>query len=175
MLPRSYEFESAIEIDAPAPHVFPLVNEVQSWGQWSQWSDERVDGLTVQYSGPAAGEGSTQTWTDPRGDGKMWIVNSKPNERIEFKILFAGFPEMDSSIQLVEEAGTTEDTWSSGGTLPSGPFYGFTAPFFATGMQYQYDASLQRLKSIAEGTAAATSGISDAASLDAADAGPDQP
>jgi len=49
-----------------------------------------------------------------------------------------------------DEQVQTKVVWSSSGTLPGGPFYGFFSPFFATGMQHQYDGSLVRLKELVE-------------------------
>jgi len=162
LLPRDYDFESVAVIDAAPESVFEQVNTMKAWGDWSQWSPQQVEGLEVEYSGTAAGVGAAQAWTDPRGDGKLWIIESVPNQAVAYKLEFAGFPEMASSIKLSpmsDEGGEggnpgeqvqTKVVWSSSGTLPGGPFYGFFSPFFATGMQHQYDASLLRLKELVE-------------------------
>ena len=156
VLPRSYDFQSQIVIDASAQKIFPLVNKISNWQSWSQWDPHRLENLTVQYSGSEAGQGSIQTWTDQRGEGKLWITDSRPDDRIDFQLLFQGFPEMANSIELKPVTGSsepndaTEVTWSSAGKLPGGPFYGYFSPFFATGMRAQYDESLQRLKKQAE-------------------------
>ena len=129
---------------------------MRDWQEWSQWSPKQLESLRVEYSGTEAGVGAAQKWTDPRGDGKLWIVESIPNEKVEYRLEFAGFPEMESSIELVpiegdSDAGdSTKVVWASHGKLPGGPFYGFFSPFFANGMKHQYDASLGRLKSLVE-------------------------
>lgn len=150
MLPRGYQFESRIQIAASAEAIFPLVNTIANWKQWSQWNPDRIENLQVQYSGNESGEGSVQTWTDQRGEGKLWITRSQPNEQIDFRLVFEGFPEMANTIRLEPIAGQTEVIWSSEGTLPSGAFYGYFGPFFSNGMKTQYDQSLQRLKKLAE-------------------------
>ncbi len=156
LLPRSYDFESVVEVNASPERLFEKVNTIRAWQEWSQWSPRQVEGLQVEYSGTASGVGAAQKWTDPRGDGKLWIVESVPNQKIGYQLEFAGFPEMDSEIELVpvqddlDGTQTTRVIWSSHGTLPSGPFYGFFSPFFATGMKHQYDASLGRLKELVE-------------------------
>lgn len=168
LLPRSYDFESATVIDAPAATVFEQVNTIKAWQDWSQWSPQQLESLTVEYSGTETGVGAAQKWNDPRGDGKLWITQSVPNQKVAYQLEFAGFPEMTSSIEMLPVAdgagqgaetrgdGTqTRVVWSSRGTLPGGPFYGFFSPFFATGMKHQYDASLERLKVLVEGGAIA--------------------
>ncbi len=156
LLPRSYDFESVAVIDAAPESVFEKVNTMKSWQEWSQWSPQQVEDLRVEYSGTPAGVGAAQAWTDPRGNGKLWIVESIPNLKVAYRLEFAGFPEMTSSIELLpidDEPGEPKKTkvvWSSQGTLPSGPFYGFFSPFFASGMKHQYDASLARLKELVQ-------------------------
>ena len=179
LLPRSYDFSTTTVINAPPEIVFENVNTIKTWQDWSQWSPQQVADLEVEYSGTESGVGAAQAWTDPRGDGKLWIVESVPGQKVAYKLEFAGFPEMASSIDLsvVEEPadvkGQTRVVWSSRGTLPGGPFYGFFSPFFATGMQHQYDASLLRLKALVESQSTDERGAT--ASDSPADAAPAQP
>ena len=73
---------------------------MKAWAKWSPWSPNQIEGLKVEYSGTPSGVGSAQSWTDQRGDGKLWIVESVPNQRVGYRMEFAGFPEMASSIEL---------------------------------------------------------------------------
>lgn len=146
LLPRNYDFSSEIEIAAPADEIFPEINQLSKWQTWSHWNPVDVPGLTVQYTGNETGEGSTQSWTEVRGEGKLWITKSVPPERVEYEMLFANFPKMSGSISLSESGESTMVRWSNRGRLPNGPFYGFFAPFFSTQMQAVYDQSLQRLE-----------------------------
>lgn len=151
LLPRNYDFETRIEINATADKIFPQVNTIANWKNWTQWNPAEIPGLTVQYSGAESGKGATQSWTDVRGKGKLWITNSIPGKSIEYEMLFANFPNMDSQIELVDNgAEKTTVRWSSRGRLPAGPFYGFFAPFFPTQMRNQYDLSLNKLKALVE-------------------------
>ena len=147
LLPRSYSIQSSVDIAAAPDKIFPLVNELPNWRDWSPWGAE---GLEVQYSGEAAGVGSIQTWSDPRGDGKLYITDSQANEKVTYKMRSGGFPEMESSIELSSSDGNTSVTWSSEGELPNGAFYGFFALLFQSGMQAEYDRGLAKLKSVAE-------------------------
>ena len=146
LLPRSYDFATQIEIEAPADKIFPQINTISNWKKWTQWNPNEIPGLTVQYSGAASGEGATQSWTDVRGSGKLWITNSVANRQVDYEMRFANFPNMTSQIELMEAGEHTNVRWSSRGRLPGGPFYGFFAPFFSTQMRNQYDQSLTKLK-----------------------------
>lgn len=148
LLPRDYSIRSTIDIAAPPERVFPMINELAQWENWSPWSEQA--GLDVQYSGESSGVGSMQTWSDPRGDGKLWISDSQLNQRVIYKMRSGGFPEMENTIQLKPTDDGTNVTWTSEGKLPSGAFYGYFARLFAPGMQAEYDRGLAKLKSVAE-------------------------
>ena len=151
LLPRSYSIAVSAEIAAPASQVFPEINQLSNWKNWSPWGEQA--GLNIEYGGAQAGVGSVQTWSDPRGNGKLWITESVPNELVKYRMYSGGFPEMESSIQLKpaeSDPSKTIVTWASEGSLPSGPFYGYFSMLFEPGMQAEYDRGLGKLKSFIE-------------------------
>ena len=151
LLPRSYDFSTQIEINSPATEIFPQINTISNWKNWTQWNPADIPDLTVQYSGADAGEGATQTWKDVRGHGKLWITKSVPGKEIEYDMDFANFPTMAGRIQIDKLSESRSVVrWSSSGKLPGGPFYGFFAPFFSTQMKNQYNDSLAKLKNLVE-------------------------
>lgn len=145
LLPRGYSISSEILIDAPPQAVFAEINDLENWQSWSPWSPERIEGLTVRCIG-TSGVGNAMTWNDARGEGKLWIITSEPACKIEYLMRFSNFPEMTSDITLTPTDNATKVQWSSQGRLPSGPFYGYLAPFFGYHMRHEYDESLIRLK-----------------------------
>ena len=147
ILPRNYEFASEIQIAEPPDVVFTEVNQLSNWQSWSQWNPAEIPGLSVQYSGPASGVGSVQTWTDIRGSGKLWITKSETPDLIEYEMIFANFPKLVGQIMVTKKDSGSVVRWSSHGKLPSGPFYGFFAPFFSTQMSGEYEKSLLKLQS----------------------------
>ena len=94
-LPRNYALESVVEIDAPVDAVFPQINELENWSNWSPWGEQ--EGIDVEFKGESAGVGSILTWSDPRGDGKLWITESQPNQLVKYRMYSGGFPEMESN------------------------------------------------------------------------------
>ncbi len=156
LLPRSYSFSSEIAI-AETPHkLFPQINSLRNWQNWSrQWNPTEIEGLTIQYNGEPTGVGAAQTWSDIRGNGKLWITESNPDQSIKYEMDFAGFPRMSSQIELVAGNSDSEQPltlvrWSSEGKLPGGPFYGYFGSFFSSQMKTQYEMSLEKLKEYAE-------------------------
>ena len=151
LLPRSYSFTSEIEIADGPEKIFPMINSLQNWQQWSrQWNPDEIESLEIHYNGKPAGVGAAQSWTDVRGSGKLWITESTADQSIEYEMTFANFPKMTSQIELFPENSMTRVKWSSQGTLPGGPFYGYFAAFFSSQMQSEYRSSLEKLKSVVE-------------------------
>lgn len=147
MLPRAYSFETEIEIEASPETIFPKINSLERWQDWSrQWNPAEIEGLEIRYSGESSGIGATQTWTDIRGDGKLWITESTAHQSVKYESLFANFPKMTSEIVLIPVEGKTRVKWSSSGRLPGGPFYGFFGSFFSIQMKAEYERSLEKLK-----------------------------
>ena len=151
VLPRSYSFTSEIEVNAVAASLFPKINSLQNWQEWSrQWNPGEIEGLEIQYNGNPEGVGAAQSWTDVRGSGKLWITESVPDRLIEYEMTFANFPKMTSQIELLPIDSTSSVRWSSQGKLPGGPFYGYFGFLFSTHMKSEYEMSLEKLKSVAE-------------------------
>ena len=152
LLPRGYDFQQSVEIAEPAEEIFPYLNSLKEWPQWSQqFNIQKIDGLTIKYSGKSEGVGAAQTWTEIRGSGKLWITESQPNKTLTYESEFHGFPTMTSTFTL-DPAGEDKTivTWRSKGRLPRTPLYGIGALFFSTQMGYFYEDSLAALKTLVE-------------------------
>ncbi len=74
-------------IAAPPAEVFARVNDLHKWQEWSPWARLDPD-AKVSYEGPQAGYGAAFLWSGNSdvGEGKMTLVESKPNEKIKFRI-----------------------------------------------------------------------------------------
>jgi hypothetical protein len=151
LLPRSYSFVSEVSIASSQQEIFQKINSLKEWQAWSkQWNPNEIEGLEIRYNGESEGVGAAQSWTDVRGNGKLWITKSKPFRLIEYDMEFGSFPKMISQIELKPAGDQVCVTWSSQGRLPGGPFYGYFAPFFSSQMQAEYERSLENLKRVVE-------------------------
>jgi uncharacterized protein YndB with AHSA1/START domain len=151
LLPHGYEVTSNVTINQPPEKVFPLINRLRDWSQWSQWRSTKDAPFEIEYGGSKEGVGAAQTWTEARGTGKLWIVKSEPDRQVEYVIEFANFPRMTSVMSLEPSGNGTVVRWSSTGKLPAGPFYGWLRLVFVRGLKVQYDVALLQLKEVAEG------------------------
>ena len=81
--PDDYRLTRSTVIWAPAAKIFPHVNDLRQWENWSPWA--KLDpNAKVTFSGPQSGQGASFKWdgNDKIGAGTMTITESKPNERI---------------------------------------------------------------------------------------------
>ena len=83
MQPDDYRLTRSTMIAAPAAMIFPHVNDLKQWEDWSPWA--KLDpNAKISFEGPQAGVGASFRWdgNDKVGAGTMTITESKPNERI---------------------------------------------------------------------------------------------
>ncbi len=150
LLPRAFETSAQVTIASPPEKIFPFVEDLGHWQSWSPWNAHAVSGLRVELGELTTGEGATQTWTEQRGEGKLWITRIDEPRLVRFSSLFAGFPQMDNEITLEGNGAETVVTWRATGSLPGGPFYGWFGLMFPAALGSEFSNALQRLKSTVE-------------------------
>ena len=88
--PAEFAISRSATINAPASEVFAQVNDFHKWDDWSPWA--KIDPKAKNaFSGPDSGKDASFSWAseNPKvGEGKMTIVESKPNELIKIKLEF---------------------------------------------------------------------------------------
>lgn len=116
--PASFRVTRSATFTAPPATVFAQVNDLHRWEQWSPWA--KLDPAMKQtYEGPQAGTGATSSWVGNNqvGEGRMTIVDSKPDElvriKLEFFKPFAGVSDVRFTFRP-EGPGTTA-TWEMEG------------------------------------------------------------
>jgi hypothetical protein len=84
-----FEIERSITINAPASEVYPYINNLQAWQDWSPW--EGIDPkLNRSYTGPQAGIGAGYGWVGNRkaGAGFMEITESEEPGKVVLALDF---------------------------------------------------------------------------------------
>jgi hypothetical protein len=151
--PDGYRITRSAVIAAPAAAVFPHVNDLRRWQDWSPWA--RLDpAATVTFAGPQAGVGASLRWddNDKVGAGTVTITESKPNERIatrtDFVKPFAGTGYSDFIFS--QTGGQTNVIWTMTGAHN---FVG-KAIYLVRGMEATlgsaFENGLARLKLVSE-------------------------
>ena len=117
--PAEFRIERTTVIAAPPSAVFAQVNDFHKWEAWNPWG--KMDPAMKQaYEGAPAGAGAVYTWAGNRhvGEGRMTIIESRPNGLIRVKLEFLK-PFANTSLAefTFRPQGTqTAVTWSMTGT-----------------------------------------------------------
>lgn len=86
--PADFRVTRSAKIAAPPSVVFPHVNDLHQWQEWSPWA-KADPSAKLTYEGPTAGTGAAYSWAgDKVGAGHMAITDSQPDHTINFKLDF---------------------------------------------------------------------------------------
>jgi hypothetical protein len=113
-----FRVERTAIIAAPQADVFAQVNDFHKWDAWSPWAKLDPD-AKVTFEGPQSGQGTVMAWAgnDKVGEGKMTLIESKPNEALKIKVDFVKPFEgtANSSFTFKPDGNQTPVTWSMEG------------------------------------------------------------
>jgi uncharacterized protein YndB with AHSA1/START domain len=151
--PSEYRIERSAAMNAPPADVFAQVNDFHNWEAWSPWAKLDPNAKNT-FEGPTSGTGAIFTWSgnDQVGEGRMTIIESRPNELIRIKLDF---------VKPFESTCTTEFTFKPDGkqTVVSWSMFGhngFVAKAFCLFMNMdktlggEFEKGLANMKAVVE-------------------------
>ncbi|HLX72179.1 MAG TPA: SRPBCC family protein [Verrucomicrobiae bacterium] len=116
--PSDFRISRTGRISAPPDVVFENVNDLHKWEAWSPWAKMDPNAKNT-FAGPFAGPGSSMEWNGNKkvGAGRMTIVDSRPNERIQIKLeFFKPFKATNiAEFTFKPEGSQTSVTWTMSG------------------------------------------------------------
>jgi hypothetical protein len=144
-LPRSYRVERSVLIQAKPTAIFPHVNELKRWPDWTAWNQARYTDMRVNFEGPDTGVGAVYKWEgDSSGIGSLRITKSDPAQGVWYDLDFDNGKHLSQGSILFEAEGdATRVVWSNDGDLGLNPvnrWFGLLmdkmmGPDFATGLE----------------------------------------
>jgi hypothetical protein len=154
--PSTYRVVRSTTISAAPADVFAQVNDFHNWEAWSPWA--KLDPAAKNtFEGPSSGTGAGFAWSgnDKVGEGRMTILESRPNELVRIKLEFIKPFESACTTEftLKPQGDQTEVTWSMAGEN------GFVGKAFCLFMDMDktvggdFEKGLAQMKAIAERTA----------------------
>lgn len=87
--PSTFAVERSATLQAPVDIPFAMVNDFHRWPEWSPW--EKLDpDMKRTHTGAKAGLDAIYEWSgnDKVGEGRMTIIESKPNELVRMRLEF---------------------------------------------------------------------------------------
>ncbi|MCC6722922.1 MAG: SRPBCC family protein [Saprospiraceae bacterium] len=154
-LPKNFEYERSIDINASKEVVFSIVNDLKTQDVWGPWQKQDPTIKNI-YNEVASGVGQVSSWTsEGSGNGKQTITESTPPTSVKVKVEFEGQGGGDGWYKLADgENGATKTSWGMAFDAPW-PTNIFTALFAGSMMNKMFDTGLTDLKKMAEAQAAA--------------------
>jgi uncharacterized protein YndB with AHSA1/START domain len=165
LLPRKYNVERSIVMNATPSAIFPLVNGTTNWPQWSIWN-QRDPNMTLTYSGSGGGVGAKWSWkSKSEGNGEIEFTEVEPERKIVYRLTFSDFGSTSVGVMTfaVVDEKSTKVTWTNDGDLGNNPLFRFFGLVMDGMVGKDFDASLVRLKALVEKSAAATAAPAPAA------------
>jgi len=153
-MPSVQMIERSIEIDAYPEDVFPFINDLQAYSQWSPLYAQITDAQIV-YGGADTGNGQTMAWQGSAGDypfGSQEIIQSQAGEFVQLKVNLSGrvATATHAILPLEDGKGVTVLTKSEI-ELGGFPYLNRVRTKLRQGwFDDQFDQSLTRLKTISE-------------------------
>ncbi len=151
LLPGTYRVERAVEINATAEKIFPLLEDPKAWKQWSAWN-QRDPAMKVTYSGAASGTGAKWSWESAtEGSGEMTFTRVDAPRVLEYKLWFPEFQSGSIGALVLEPNGQrVRLVWRNEGKMDAKPIGGYLALVMDRMVGPDFEAGLKILKAIAE-------------------------
>ena len=153
--PADFRVTRSTAVSAPAAVVFAQVNDLRQWKAWSPW--EKMDpALKRTFEGPSAGTGASYSWAGNKkvGEGRMTIMESRPNDLIRIKLEFLKPFKATHTAEFAFKAdgNQTAVTWSMFGknNFVAKAFHLFVD--FDKMIGVDFEKGLGQMKSVAETT-----------------------
>jgi uncharacterized protein YndB with AHSA1/START domain len=119
--PDTFRVQRTLTIQAPPEKIFPLINELPRWKEWSPY-EKKDPAMKRSFSGPAGGKGASYAWegNNEVGQGRMEIAETTPPSKViidlHFLKPFEGRNTAEFTLDRKGEA--TNVTWSMYGPAP---------------------------------------------------------
>lgn len=151
--PADFGISRKIRIAAPAEVIYPHVNNLHLWDNWSPWAKMDPNSVAA-YEGPQQGVGTIMRWSGNHevGAGSMTITDNDPNRYIAIRLDFIEPMEATNHTKFTftPEGDSTIVKWTMTG---KNSFSGKAASLvfdMEKMIGEQFEKGLKNLKSIAE-------------------------
>ena len=148
LIPPRYRVERSVVIQAEPQAIFPLVNNLKQWEEWTPWDTELDPSLKREYEGPAEGVGAKMSWTGEKlGNGSVSLIDSNPQKGIGYSLDFdAGAHKSEGKIAFTPSGGGTEVKWTNEGDVGLNPINRYCSLVMGRMMGPDFEKGLARLK-----------------------------
>ena len=144
ILPGTWSAEASIQIEAAPAEVFPFLNDLSRWDDWTNWGD-----IDSELSDPSSGVGASRTWDDPDfGSGSVTITGSGPATFVGYEVEIGSGATVSGELRIEALEGASRVTWREEGDFGRNPLMGYVARGMARSQGAQLVEGLEKLRYI---------------------------
>ncbi|MCH2023373.1 MAG: hypothetical protein MK207_12935 [Saprospiraceae bacterium] len=86
LMPSSWMFEKAELIHASPAQLFPFINSLEKWSEWTVWAQTKiVSELDFEYKDKKEGIGAVQIWKSNKMNGVLTITQSDLDKEVKYQ------------------------------------------------------------------------------------------
>lgn len=152
MLPRDWQVERSITVNATPEYVYPLIANLQTgWPTWNVFDLEDKEGRYT-YSHIQEGEGAYRSWRSAKiGNGWQKITAANPKTGIELDTFLERRQfKMQGKFHFEVQGDKTHVTFTQKGRVGNGIFLRYLIRAMDLGLGEVMEKSLENLKKTAE-------------------------
>lgn len=150
-LDSKWDTTSRVQIGAAKERIFPFINSLKTWPDWTVWNSEKYPDMINKFEGPDAGQGATQYWDDGNMKGVVKITASKANKSIRYRLSMRdGKLTMLGRIHLQKRGDKTLVVWQVSGDAGNNPIGKILMFIYKPMIQDDLNGSLQNLRIMLE-------------------------
>lgn len=110
------------EIPAEKTIVFPYLNTLENWPNWTVWNTTNYPDMKMTYEGATSGVGAIQHWNDGGTQGILKITDSITDTFLKYQLNMGNNSiVMHGEFSLVSRGDKTIVTWIVQGNAGSNP------------------------------------------------------
>lgn len=161
LFPREVALERSVYISRPPQAVFPYINNLHNFNQWSPWY--QLDPNTeYRFSGAEEGVGATMSWHSDNpnvGSGTLGIASSEPYSLVRTELNFGDRGMAHAEFHLKPQGSGSNVTWQFTTDMGPGPVSRWMGLLVKKMIGRSYERGLAKLKDVVESSAAAPENI----------------
>ena len=150
-LEPKWETSSRLQIPASKDNIFPYINTLRKWPDWTAWNKNNYPNIVNTFDGAPSGIGAVQQWDDGSSDGMITITDSKPGQSIMYTLsMEQGQISMQGRIHLQARGDNTLVVWQLSGDAGNNPIGKIIMYIYKPIIAKELTAGLENLKLILE-------------------------
>jgi len=149
---EGWDVEVSTRISAGPEEIYPFVDDLRRWPEWTVDAREGSEPLEFHFSGPPRGVGARALSQGPHSSVRWEITASDPAKGVWFDEWLEGDIQAKGAIMFTPVEGGTRVTWVDRGSLGDMPFIKLFHYLMQASLTESFQRNLETLKRLVEGS-----------------------